>query len=131
MSVDPGREKCGIAVVHRSRGILYKSIVETAELLAAATALVVKYSLTTAVVGDSTSSRSAQSKLSTIEVKGQKMTVIPVNEYRSTDQARNRYWADHPPKGLFRLIPITMRVPPVPVDDYAAVVLAERYFAGQ
>jgi len=27
-----------------------------------------------------------------------------------------------------RLIPVTMRTPPVPVDDYVAVILAERFF---
>ena len=38
------------------------------------------------------------------------------------------YWREHPPRGLMRLIPVTMQVPPVPVDDYVAVILAERYF---
>ena len=34
---------------------------------------------------------------------------------------------EHRPKGIARLIPKGMRTPPEPIDDYAAVILAERY----
>lgn len=129
LAVDPGREKCGIAVVHRTQGILYKAVVLTGELAAAAAALAAQYRLATAIVGNSTSSRAARQELGALTVQGEKLTIIPVDEYRSTDQARKRYWADHPPQGFRRLLPTGMQVPPVPVDDYAAVVLAERYFA--
>lgn len=130
LSVDPGREKCGIAIVHKQEGIIYKVIVATAELAATVESLATTYNLTTIIIGNSTTSRTAQNDLRAISVKGQKITLVPVNEYRSTDQARKRYWLDNPPKGLRRLIPTTLQVPPVPVDDYAAVILAERYFAG-
>ena len=129
LAIDPGREKCGIAVVHRTQGILYKAVVQTGELAAAAAALAAQYRLTTVIIGNSTSSRAARKEIGVLTVQGEKLTMIPVDEYRSTDQARKRYWADHPPRGLKRLLPTGMQVPPVPVDDYAAVVLAERYFA--
>ena len=129
LAIDPGREKCGIAVVHREQGILYKAVVLTGELAATAAALAEKYRLTTSIVGNSTSSRAARKEIGALTVQGEKLTIIPVDEYRSTDQARKRYWADHPPQGFKRLLPTGMQVPPVPVDDYAAVVLAERYFA--
>lgn len=129
LAVDPGREKCGIAVVHRTQGTLYKAVVPTGELAATAAALVMQYRLTTVIIGNSTSSRAARKEIGALTVQGEKLTMIPVDEYRSTDQARKRYWADHPPRGLKRLLPTGMQVPPVPVDDYAAVVLAERYFA--
>lgn len=130
LSVDPGREKCGVAIVHKQEGIIYKSIIATAELATTVEALATAYNLTTVIIGNSTTSRTAQLGLKKITVKGQKITLVPINEYRSTDQARKRYWLDNPPKGLMRLIPTSLQVPPVPVDDYAAVILAERYFKG-
>ena len=54
-----------------------------------------------------------------------------VDEYRTTDEARKLYWKIHPPRGLWRLVPTTMRVPPVPVDDLVAVILARRYLGNR
>lgn len=131
VAIDPGREKCGLAVVHKEQGIIYKTIIATPGLAVAAANLAVTYKLTTVIIGNSTTSVTARAELDAIRVNGHKLTLIPINEYRSTDEARKRYWRDNPPRGLKRLIPTTLQVPPVPVDDYAAVILAERYFANQ
>lgn len=129
LSIDPGREKCGLAIVHKEQGVIYKTIVATTELAATTACLAANYRITTMIIGNSTTSKAAQEELKALKINGQKITLIPVDEYRSTDDARRRYWQDHPPKGLKRLIPTSLQVPPVPVDDYAAVILAERYFA--
>jgi len=129
VAIDPGREKCGVAVVHRDRGVLFKTIVATAELVSAVAELATTYKVATLVIGDRTTSLIAQAELANVWADGQKVTIIPVNEHRSTDEARKRYWREHPPRGLKRLIPTTMQVPPCPVDDYVAVILAERYFS--
>lgn len=50
-----------------------------------------------------------------------------VDERLSTQNARQRYFIDHPPKGWRRLIPQGLLVPPENYDDYAAVILAEEY----
>ena len=50
-----------------------------------------------------------------------------VDEYRTTDDARRAYWKAHPPRGWRRFLPTGMQVPPVPVDDFVAVLLAQRY----
>ena len=50
-----------------------------------------------------------------------------VDEYRTTDDARRVYWKAHPPTGWRRFLPTGMQVPPVPVDDFVAVLLAQRY----
>jgi RNase H-fold protein (predicted Holliday junction resolvase) len=131
VAIDPGREKCGLAVVHKEQGIICKTIIATPGLAVAAANLAATYKLTTVIIGSSTTSATARAELDAIHVNGHKLTLIPVNEYRSTDEARKRYWRDNPPQGLKRLIPTTLQVPPVPVDDYAAVILAERYFANQ
>ena len=48
-------------------------------------------------------------------------------EYRTTDDAKRAYWAAHPPTGWRRFFPTSMQVPPAPVDDFVAVLLAKRY----
>ena len=131
VAIDPGREKCGIAIVHKKQGVIYKAIIATAELLSVVTTLAANHKLTTAVIGDRTTSHTAQTALTGIMVDGQQVNIIPVNEHHSTDEARKRYWTENPPTGWKRLLPTTMQVPPRPVDDYVAVILAERYFAGK
>ena len=54
--------------------------------------------------------------------------VIRIGDERNTTyEARDRYFADHPPCGLWRLVPLGMQSPPCPVDDYAAQLIGERY----
>ena len=50
-----------------------------------------------------------------------------VDEYRTTELAKREYWKAHPPTGWRRFLPVTMQVPPEPVDDFVAVLLGRRY----
>lgn len=52
-----------------------------------------------------------------------------VDERETTLRARALYFADHPPRGWRKLIPLGMQVPPRPIDDYAAVLIARRFLA--
>ena len=56
--------------------------------------------------------------------------IVLINEYRTTDEARKLYFQENPPKGWKKLIPLGMQVPPVPVDDYAAIVIGRKYLKG-
>jgi len=49
-----------------------------------------------------------------------------VDERGTSELARRRYLLDHPARGWRRLIPLGLRHPPEPYDDYAALILAER-----
>ena len=128
IAIDPGREKCGLAVVDRQLGVREKKIIATHDLETAVKQLTESYATYTVIIGDRTHSRALQKELQAVQVQGNTLTVIPVNEHRSSDEARTRYWQDHPPKGLKKLIPVTLQAPPVPIDDYVAVILAERYY---
>ena len=128
IAVDPGREKCGIAVVHRQSGVLMQEVIVTARLTVVVQELLAEYKGSMILIGDGTSSREAKEKLTQLGTEGEFVKVIFIDERHSTDQARERYWREHPPKGWKKLIPVTMQVPPKPVDDYVAVILAERYF---
>lgn len=129
IALDPGREKCGIAVVHKQQGMLMKGVIQTNELAIKIQELIAQYHISQIVIGDGTSSREAKKKIEEIKINNQPMRIILIDEKHSTDEARCRYWAENPPRGLKRLIPTTMQVPPKPVDDYVAVILAERYFS--
>lgn len=47
-------------------------------------------------------------------------------EVNTTLEARSLYWKIHPPKGLRRLIPLSLQVPPRNVDDLAACCILRR-----
>ena len=131
VALDPGREKCGIAVVHKQKGMLMKGVIQTNELTSKIQELITQYHIRQVVIGDGTSSREVKQSLETIRIEDRPLSISFIDERHSTDEARRRYWAENPPRGLKRLIPITMQVPPKPVDDYVAVILAERYFSHQ
>jgi RNase H-fold protein (predicted Holliday junction resolvase) len=57
------------------------------------------------------------------------LPIALVDERETTLRARARYFAAHPPTGWRRLVPLGMLLPPRPIDDFAAVLIAERYLA--
>lgn len=52
---------------------------------------------------------------------------IVVPEQGTTLQARSLYWELHPPRGIWRLVPRTLRTPPRDVDDLAAWAIVLRH----
>lgn len=126
LSIDPGREKCGVAVVGKEDGVLWKGVVGTAGLAPLVIDLAAVHDIQTIVIGDRTSHSAAVDAITSLEARS--LTIVPVDEHHSSEEARTRYWREHPPAGFWRLVPLGLRVPPVPVDDYVAVILAERYF---
>lgn len=121
LAIDPGREKCGVAVLAADGRILTQEIVATAGLADAVGALIAAHE-PTIIMGNGTTSAEARAR---VEALGR--TVTLVDEYRTTDAAKALYWAVHPPRGWRRLVPRGMLVPPVPVDDFVAVILARRF----
>ena len=128
LAVDPGRDKCGVAVVEREGMVLHKKVVLRSRLADAVSALVNQYPVAKIIVGNGTTSKEVMALLGNFMIQGRKLSVVKVDEYRSTDEARAYYWVENPPQGWKKLIPVSMQVPPVPVDDYVAVILAKRYF---
>jgi len=127
LAIDPGREKCGLAVLDNSAQVLEKKVFSRIELSFEIMTYVAKYRLDTIVVGSGTGAKSVQKDLSRMELR---CNIIFTPERFSTLEARRRYWRENPPRGLLRFIPTTLLSPPGPVDDYAAVVLGERYLKG-
>ena len=121
LAIDPGREKCGVAVLASDGRVLVQRVVMTAALDAAVGALIRAYE-PNVIMGNGTTSADAKKR---VEALGVPVTLV--DEYRTTDAAKCAYWKAHPPRGWRRLVPRGMLVPPVPVDDFVAVILAQRF----
>lgn len=124
LAIDPGREKTGIAILNIDGNVLEHKIISSENLIQQIKKLIFAYAINLIVMGNGTSSKTKY-KLLKQEIKNIKIELI--NEYRTTDEARKLYFKENPPKGLKRLIPLGMQVPPVPVDDYAAIAIGKKY----
>lgn len=126
LAIDPGREKCGLAV-GEGRVILARAIVPAAALGDTAREWARRFSVDRILLGDRTGAEIVRHQLSSA-FPG--VPIVLVSEQGTTLLARHRYFADHPPRGWRRLLPLSMQVPPEPYDDYAAAVILERYGPG-
>lgn len=124
LGVDPGREKCGLAVLDQTGAILARRVVATADLLNEARELVREHLPDRIAMGDGTGSRALRTQVQSLG-----LPLDLVAEHHTTERARERYYRDHGPLWWQRFLPPGLRVPPVPVDDYAAVLIAEAAFA--
>lgn len=130
MAIDPGRAKCGVAVVARPAGsadpeVLHQQVVGADDIGRVAEELAVRFRPEVVLVGGGTASRAVVELAESLGAA----PVRVVDEGRTTLQARARYFRHNPPRGLRRLIPLSMQTPRRPYDDYVAVILAERYLA--
>ena len=83
-----------------------------------------QYKTTVLVLGNGTTSKNVQDS---VGEKYSELKVVVVDEYFTTQLARQEYWRAKPPRGWRRLLPVSMQTPPEPVDDFVAVILARRY----
>ncbi len=125
LGFDPGRDKCGLAIMDRDRTIHYHQVVAAETAIATVEQLRQTYSILVLVMGNQTTAKAWHKKLQAELSPGLEMTLI--DERYSTLEAGDRYWQMYPPQGLTRLIPQGMRTLPRPVDDIVAIVLIERY----
>jgi len=128
LAVDPGTEKCGVAVVSQSGQVLSRAVVEVGGLWRALRELTHEHPLAAAVVGDRTGSEAVWREVHNA-CQARAIPVHRVEEHRSTQQGRLRYWRENPRRGWRRLFPSAWLTPPEPFDDWVAVVLAERWLA--
>jgi RNase H-fold protein (predicted Holliday junction resolvase) len=124
LGFDPGKDKCGVAVMDGDRNLLYHQTIATAEIIAQIAALCQQYSIDLIVMGDQTTAKQWQQKLTTAFPN---LPIDLVDERYSSLEARDRYWQMYPPNFITSLIPQGMRQPPCPIDDLVAIILIERY----
>jgi len=126
LGVDPGTRKAGYAVVDELGTVLAQGIEDVGALLARVIEIGAGREIDAVALGTGTNAQTIKSMLAVIGCP-----VYLVDERETTLRARALYFADHPPKGLRKLIPLGMQVPPRPIDDYAAILIARRYLADE
>ena len=125
LGFDPGRDKCGLALVSYDKKILYNKVIPSEDSINIINDLVSKYKPFKLVMGNQTTSKEWKRRL--INNLNLSIEIILVDEKNSTVEARQKYWEIYPPQGLTKLIPKGLRIPPRPVDDIVALILIDRY----
>jgi RNase H-fold protein (predicted Holliday junction resolvase) len=130
--IDPGRYKIGVAfaeggsllfsaiIPKAAEGVLFESF-RTKDWNAlepwkkiGETKLLEGRTLETIYLGNGTSSEDLSKTL--IGICELEIT----DEYGTTLKGRELYWKLHPPKGFWKLVPVSLRTPPRDIDDLAA-----------
>lgn len=122
--IDPGSAKSGLVVMRADRRVVERKIVPTDDLEKELSACIDRYNPGIILMGNGTWSKKIKPGVK--KVIGE-LPLEMVNEKFSTERARERYFKENPPRGLWKLVPITLQVPPEAYDDYAAIVMAEDY----
>lgn len=125
LGFDPGRQKCGLAVMGVDRTLRYHQVVSTDAAIATIQSLQQQFPISLLVMGDQTTAKEWKQTLN--NQLPDPLRIIMVDERYSSLQARDRYWQMFPPKGLSRLVPQSFRSISRPIDDIVAILLIERY----
>ena len=124
LGIDPGRSKTGLALVNGAGKIVKLHIAESQNIDNEIVEFIKNGCPVHIVLGNGTNSRNIGESVNRVLPD---VLVAVVEEAHSTEEARALYWQENPPKGLKKLIPLGMLVPPVPLDAYAAVILVRRF----
>lgn len=124
LGVDPGRDKTGAALMTASGILLRQAILATRDIRAELETFIGDIPVAGIVMGNGTTSQGMKEQL---EKEFPQLPIYVVNEYNSTQEAKELYWQLNPPKGLKRLVPRAMLSTPAAVDGLAAAVLVKRY----
>ena len=125
IAIDPGTKKCGYAVVDFNLSIFQREVILTDKIINNLENSFKVYKINKIILGDGTNYKQIEKKL---KDHFPRLKIILIEEDFSTLEARKKYFAAHPPRGIFKLIPLSLRVPPCHYDDFVAVLLAEKYF---
>jgi RNase H-fold protein (predicted Holliday junction resolvase) len=126
LGIDPGTRKAGYAVVDEDGAVLERGIEEVMHLASRLSLIGAAHEITAIALGKGTNAGRIGQILGVLGAP-----VRLIDETDTTLRARTLYFADFPPRGWRKLIPLGMQVPPRPIDDYAAVLIARRYLAGE
>ena len=127
LAIDPGTSKCGMALVKRNSAneleLVWRAIAPSGDLAAHVDEAHKVSPFSLVIIGGGTS---GQNVVHRVREHIPSMGILVVDEKDTTMQARERYWTHHKRRGWRRFLPSTMQVPPEPVDDFVAMILAER-----
>lgn len=110
-------------MVSRDGRILTRRVVLCGEFSEALRDVVDEFHPETILLGSSTGSKAIGAAIR----KGVNMEPKLVDEKHTTELAKVRYFQEFPPRGFWKLVPVGLQTPATCYDDFAAVVMAERF----
>lgn len=141
LGIDPGRGKTGWVITDEGGELLLSGIFPTGEgerffqgmkelapetiapfVLEGGADKIGGIRLRECVIGNGTGKELLFSLAQTLPLR---VKLVP--EKGTTVLSRDLYWRIHPPKGLLRILPASLRVPPRDVDDLAAWAIVLRH----
>ena len=125
IAIDPGTKKCGYAVVDSNLSILQREVISTEKIAKNIEDSLNIYKINRIILGNGTNYKQIEKKL---REHFPQLKIILIEEDFSTLEARKKYFKAHPPRGILKIIPLSLRVPPCHYDDFVAILLAEKYF---
>lgn len=125
LGIDPGTRKVGFALVQDPDSPAIARGIEPLEsLVERIMPLLEQHPISAVALGSGTNAARLAQMLESLGVP-----VHVIDETDTTYRARALYFSEHPPRGWRRLLPLGLQVPPGPIDDYAAMLIARRYLA--
>jgi len=125
IAIDPGTKKCGYAVVDSNLSILQREVISTEKIAKTIEDSLNIYKINKIILGNGTNYKNLEKRLKN---HFPQLKIILIEEEFSTLEARKKYFEAHPPRGILKIIPLSLRVPPCHYDDFVAILLAEKYF---
>lgn len=126
LGVDPGKSKTGVALVTGRGEIKNTEVLLMVNFPEALGEFLEQQEIELCILGNGTTSSGMEKVLRQILPQAK---IKNIDESHSTEEARRLYWQLNPPKGLRKLFPLGMQLPPENLDGLAAAVLVRRYLA--
>ncbi|MCZ0901637.1 pre-16S rRNA-processing nuclease YqgF, partial [Microcoleus sp. HI-ES] len=95
LGFDPGKDKCGIAVMGRDKKVCYHQVVQSEAAISTIQSLCEQFPIELLVMGDQTTSKSWKQKLT--QSLSSQIEIVRVDERFSSLEAKERYWEMYPP----------------------------------
>lgn len=133
LAIDPGRSKCGIAVVQKTfdkdqpDNVIHQSVISTDILCKTVVDLADQFAPDIIIIGDGTMSAELTQAVISLQIAPTEI----VDEKYSSLIARKKFFEKNPPRGIRKFIPVSLQTPNRPYDDFVAILLAERYLSAQ
>ena len=124
ITIDPGKNKCGLVLAEISEKKVYKAIILKSELLENYVRnLITAEEISQIIIGNGTTNREIREKLDFF-----KKEIITFEEKNTTYRAKARYFELFPISGLRLLIPREVFILNKNLDAISALIILEDYY---
>ncbi len=124
IGIDPGRSKAGYALLDDAGAVVAAGIEALERLDGCVGELLARHRVGAIALGRGTNASRVRAALMHFS-----LPIHLVDEHETSRLARGLYFAENPPRGWRRLVPLGLQLPPRPIDDYAAILIARRFLA--